>query len=75
MEQQYPDWHETYKRRVRMELRIQKGLPEAKRRYARFFEYYDHAQALYGEQVTQGRQDPEMQVLETEYEDVKNKGW
>ncbi|MBR0091983.1 MAG: protein kinase [Lachnospiraceae bacterium] len=75
MESRYPDSYETYKRRARLELRINSTRAEGERDYTLFYNYYDRAQELYREQVTQGRQDPEMQVLETEYQDVKNKGW
>ncbi|MBR5969764.1 MAG: protein kinase [Lachnospiraceae bacterium] len=75
MEQQYPDRYETYKRRARLEIRIQKTLQENDRDYAQFYQYYEKACELYDEAKASGRTDGEMSELEKEFTDVNEKGW
>ena len=67
------DSYQIYKRLAFLELDIQNAKDNTERSYQNFREYYDKAEELYQDHAS--GQDMEMQLLESQYQEVTANGW
>ena len=72
---QFGEDYNIYKRYAFLERNRQSALPNAERDYTQFAAYYEQAVSLYEAQLEGNDTDPEMQLLQSDYNTIREGGW
>ena len=72
---QFGEDYNIYKRYAFLERNRQSALPNTERDYTQFAAYYEQAVSLYEAQLEGNDTDPEMQLLQSDYNTIREGGW